>query len=212
MKIILKGMTGSHAYGLNTDSSDYDWGGIFVSPLQDVVSLKKPQETINTKDPDLTLHEVEKWMRLAMQGNPTILEYLWLDNYETLTQEGEWLIDIRKQFLSLNIRNSYGGYAFAQAKRLMQSGLSYEFRSRYAKHARHCFRLLDQGGQLLTTQSLDIKVSNRDELFELGNLPPAELYAKFETRYEEFKALESDLPVSADYETINQLLIHIRGL
>lgn len=214
--IILQGVTGSHAYGLDTETSDYDRGGIFVAPTESILSIRKPTESIHTTDPDSTTHEIEKYMRLAMGGNPTVLEYLWLDDYEILDHWGARLVTIRKSFLSNKIRASYGGYAYAQSVKLMQrnaegkEGFSSAVKNRYAKHARHCFRLLDQGQQLLTTATLNVKVCNRDELFELGTLSPMALFTKFEQRKAEFDGMDSVLPDEPDYKKINDLLITIR--
>ena len=50
MKIILEGVVGSTAYGLNTPESDIDTAGIFVAPLEEVLGLRTLRETYCKND------------------------------------------------------------------------------------------------------------------------------------------------------------------
>ncbi len=210
--IVLEGITGSTAYGLSTANSDVDIHGIYQAPTREVLGLFPPQETVVINDPDRTYHEVGKFMRLAMKGNPTILELLYLDTYTIVSPVGQLLIDHRSAFLSKIIYKSYGGYAISQARRLNYRGDSFssDTRNRYAKHARHCFRLLQQGRQLLESGTLDVKVKNRDELFAIGELAVSDLVDRFEAEFQAFDRIQTALPEKPDYQTLNRLLIQIR--
>jgi predicted nucleotidyltransferase len=213
MKTILEGIVGSVAYGLNTADSDIDTRGAFVVPTQDLLRLRKPKDTYVTTTPDTTLYEVEKFLRLAAQNNPNVLELLYLESYEILSEEGKAIVAIRDSFLSQKIRNTYGGYAISQVKRLesrADGSFKSKLRTRYSKHARHCFRLLRQGRQLLEEGSLTVRVENRDELFAVGELEPEELKVRFEEEFEKFNAVESYLPMEPDYEEIDRVLLWIR--
>jgi uncharacterized protein len=212
MKIILLGVCGSKAYGLDTPESDVDLKGVFVSPTIDLLGLRKPKETIDKTDPDICYHEVEKFIRLALKANPTILEQLYLNDYRILTEEGQLLIDNRTAFLSNTIFRSYGGYVLSQARKLNRRGDSFDvgMKNRYKKHARHLFRLLDQGRQLLETGDLDIRVKNREELFAIGELPVDQLIDKFEEGFKEFDKIKSILPDKPDYDRINAVLLKVR--
>lgn len=216
MKMILEGVTGSRAYGLDTEFSDTDMKGVMVAPTSEVLGLRKPKETIVRTNPDVTYYEVEKFINLALKCNPTVLELLFLDGYTQLTAEGHWLVDSRYKFLSSTVYMTYGGYALSQARRLEQrdaegkEGFDSAVKNRYAKHARHCFRLLQQGKELLETGDLTVRVDNRDELFEIGELPVKELVARFEAEFEKFNAIKSVLPDKPDFEAINKLLLEIR--
>jgi hypothetical protein len=212
MKVILEGITGSQAYGLAHEDSDTDMHGIFVVPTETVLGINSYQETVSKKGElgDIAMHEVQKYMRLALAANPTILELLWLPEYTIETKEGSLLVISREIFLSKKIYKTYGGYAISQAKRLLSKDMSYEFRSRYEKHVRHCFRLLDQGKQLLETGELQVKVQNREELFELGKLSPEQVYDRFEKKFSEFDKVETKLPDNPNYEIANDILLGIR--
>jgi predicted nucleotidyltransferase len=211
-KTILEGVVGSQAYGLATESSDVDLRGVFVYPLKDILSIRNLEETIDSHEPDVTLHELVKFCRLAAQGNPNILELLWLNNYTTLTDEGMMLIGIRHAFFSQRVRERYIGYALSQARRLVSRGnFDSDLKKRRAKHARHCFRLMIQGKEILSTGTLTVDCSEyRDMLFSVGDLSDEEILDLFNRYHQELESLESFLPLEPDYQIINDALYSIR--
>jgi predicted nucleotidyltransferase len=95
--IILEGVTGSTAYGLATENSDVDIKGVYLLPTKTVLSIGfQPEHTTKDHtDPDWVYHEVGKFMKLVINGNPTVTELLYLDEYTTLTPIGQLLIDNR---------------------------------------------------------------------------------------------------------------------
>lgn len=211
--IILEGITGSKAYGLDHADSDEDIKGIYVAPTREILGLYPVKETIDHTEPDWTYHEVGKFIQLAMKCNPTILEMLFLDGYKVLGKHGKMLVDNRHLFLSNIVYKSYGGYAISQARKLNARGSFGNGRNkRYEKHARHCFRLLKQGRELLETGTLTVRVSpaQREELFAISKLPVDELVERFEKEFGEFDKIQSVLPDKPDVERINELLLKIR--
>lgn len=214
-KVILQGIVGSHAYGLNHDDSDVDERGCFIYRTDDILKINRLKETIDRTEPDITLHEVKKFLRLAANANPNIIEIFWLPEYTVLTEEGQLLVELKEAILSQQVRDTYGGYAISQIRRLEKRGdgsFKSKLRKRREKHARHCFRLLQQGRQILEEGRLDVKVANPEELFEIGRLPDEELIKRFDSEYESFKAVQSDLPRDPDYERINDTLLTIRKM
>lgn len=219
--IILEGITGSTAYGLDTENSDIDIKGIYLLPTKEVLKLNfNPQKTtIDHTDPDWVYHEVGKFMKLASSGNPTLLELLFLEEYTTLSPIGQKLIDNRDAFLSTKaIMNAYRGYAFAQAKKLNNrtnqglDGYDSALKNRFAKHTRHLFRLLIQARQLLETGTLDVKVTpeQREYLFGMGEKTADEVVNEFMRQDSEFDTIISVLPDEPDYDRLNNLLYEIR--
>lgn len=212
--IILEGITGSKAYGLDHADSDTDIKGIFVAKTTDVLSLEKHKETYDNKDPDWCYHEVEKFMKLAMKCNPTILEMLFLDGYLELTKHGKMLVDNRHIFLSKKASLSYGGYAMSQAKKLNAKDGKYGNgkNKRYAKHSRHLLRLMIQGKELLETGDITVRVTpeQRKEIFAFGELSPQQIIDRFTELDAEMKAINSVLPDEPDKEAINKILLKIR--
>lgn len=167
---LLLAVVGSTAYGLADERSDVDHIGVFRAPTRDLLGLDGPafvEHSIVTTDPDVSVHELGKFARLALAGNPTVTEVLWASQYPVRTDDGAELIAARTHFLSRRaVTNAYLGYAIGQARRLHDRDNPHR---RGSKHARHCARLLLQAEQLLTTGELTLDVSDhRDALFERG--------------------------------------------
>lgn len=161
--VLLAGINGSTAYGLATEDSDVDRIGVYASPTSAFHGLHLPigkgATWVSTK-PDATYHEAGKLAALLLKGNPTVMEICWLNAYEVKSPEGDALIGIRSAFLSATaVRNAYLGYATQQFHRIGNRGdgsFSADTRKRTAKHARHLWRLLCQGGRLHGTGTLDV--------------------------------------------------------
>lgn len=207
-QIILSGIVGSHAYNLNNDQSDIDLLGVFAYHTPDMWRLNKLSETnVHTK-PDTCYHEIEKFLRLCLNCNPTVMELLWLpaELYIYVSREFP-LLDLRLSFLSTDrVRKAYGGYAYAQIKKVIHSDNPQRF-----KYARHCFRLLRQGKSLLETGTLILKC-DREEYARFELMPLEEMEALFEKEYAEFKAIDSVLPEKPDEEGVNYFLYETRKL
>ncbi|NUP47261.1 MAG: nucleotidyltransferase [Catenulispora sp.] len=174
MNVLLSGIVGSTAYGLAREGSDIDRLGIFAAPTERLHGLHAPKDSHVTTHPDRTLHEAAKWCRLALGGNPTVMELVWLpdDLYEVRTPLGDELIGIRASLLSARrVRDAYLGYATQQFKRLYERGdgsFSADTRKRTAKHARHLMRLCRQGYELYATGRLEIRVEDPQAYFDFG--------------------------------------------
>lgn len=223
-EILLAGTVGSTAYGLATENSDIDTLGIYRATEDEILGLdvgSVVDNSVVTHEPDVTLHEVGKFLNLALKSNPTILELLWLPDYTVITAEGEWLIESRDVLVSEKaVRGAYGGYALQQANRLMnrraegKDGFGKVPVNRIAKHARHCGRLIHLGQQLLETGNMDLDCTPiRDDLFALGELAVVDegaFYAEFERRLQTFDAAKSVLPAAPDRWLVNRLLVQIR--
>jgi uncharacterized protein len=214
--IILEGVTGSVAYGLDTENSDIDIKGIYIVPTDKVLGMKwnYDKQTKDHVDPDWVYHEVQKFMALVSNCNPTMLELLFLEEYTVLNPVGKLLVDNRDLFLSQIARKKYGGYALSQAKSLATNNGKYGNGrgNRYEKHTRHLARLLWQGEELLTTGKITVRVSQekREEFFALGKQTPDYVVSWFEKQWEHFNSVESILPESVDKQAINELLLKIR--
>ena len=123
--VLLSGIVGSTAYGLNGPDSDIiDRLGTYAAPTVQFHGLHPPVDKAAsrvTTNPDVTMHEVGKFVKLCLGGNPTAMELLWLKGYETLTPLGQDLIDIRTSFLSTKkVLDAYLGYATQQFRRLSE--------------------------------------------------------------------------------------------
>lgn len=218
--LLLSGIVGSTAYGLARPGSDIDRLGLFAVDTAELHGLHHPQETIVSSAPDVTRHEAAKWARLALAGNPTVTELVWLPDelYEKRTELGDELIAIRGAFLSApRVRTAYLGYASGQFKRLRDRGdgsFSADTRKRTAKHARHLMRLCHQGHELYTTGRLTIRVNDPDSYHEFGELVASDPSAAqpLLAHYEElFDTARSPLPDRPDTAAVEAWLHCVRA-
>ncbi|MFE0508812.1 DNA polymerase beta superfamily protein [Streptomyces sp. NPDC058964] len=181
--IVLSGIVGSTAYGLAHEGSDIDRLGVYAVPTVELHGLHRPKESHVTTRPDRTLHEVAKWCRLALGGNPTATELVWLPDelYEVRTPLGDELIGIRSSLLcAKRVRDAYLGYATQQFRRLeaRDAGpVSEDGRRRTAKHARHLKRLCHQGLELYATGRLTLRVEDPQEYHDFGERVAADVAA-----------------------------------
>lgn len=211
--LILGGIVGSTAYGLAGQHSDEDRAGVFIAPLTDLLVERDPTEaSIVSHEPDITLHELGKFVRLAVKANPTVSELLWLDHYDVITPAGQALVDARGGLLSANaVRNSYVGYAVSQLKRLERGET---VGKRRAKWGRHCARLHICGQELLRTGELTVNVSEwRDEIFGAGELAERDtdaFIAWYRRKLDEMNTDNSPLPAQVDMAMVHDLLIELR--
>lgn len=173
---MLGGVVGSTAYGLAGPDSDRDYLGVYVADFAEVAGLNPPlgkqDASLVSKDPDCTQHEVLKFCHLALGCNPTVLELLWLSEYDVTSHWGDSLLAVKQSFLSARaVRNSYMGYATQQFSQLEKRGdgsFSSTLRKRTEKHARHMLRLLHQGVQLYTSGELRLKLVDPERYHQFG--------------------------------------------
>lgn len=210
--VLLSGIVGSTAYGLAHAGSDVDRLGVFAAPTEMLHGLRRPKESYVSTAPDRTLHEAVKWCRLALGGNPTVMELVWLppELYEVRTPLGDELIGIRTSFLCAGrVRDAYLGYAAQQFRRLEARGdgsFSADTRRRTAKHARHLKRLCHQGLELYATGRLPIRVENPEEFHDFGKHAAADpavalsLLRFYENAFAETRSPLPDRPEEAAIE------------
>jgi hypothetical protein len=148
--VLPAGVVGSTAYGLADPDSDVDRFGVFAAPTAAFHGLSFPKESLVSAAPGVTYHEARTYARLALDGNPTIMELTWLPAYEVTTDPGLEPVTIRSAFLSAKrVREPYLGYASQQFRRLAGRGdgsFRADTRKRTAKHARHPYQL-GRGGR-----------------------------------------------------------------
>lgn len=174
--VLLEGVVGSHAYGLNGPESDVDRMAVAMAPAEDFFGFNPPAGRSGTRvqhEPeDHVTHELGKFCSLALKCNPSILELLWLPEYEWIGPIGRELVDMRQVFLSRRlVKDAFLGYARAQFMRLQRredGTFSSDTRNRTLKHARHLIRLAEQGMSLYLTGTMTVRVHDRERIFTLA--------------------------------------------
>lgn len=200
---------GSISYGTSTAMSDVDLRGIAFAPVEAVFGLERYEQTILT-EPDLVVYALSKFIRLAMKGNPNIVEMLYVkpEHVVYATAAGEVLRERRELFLSKRLYHSYGGYAIRNLRKLAGAGQAYD-----AKDAHHLIRLLQMGRELLETGELLVARPNAEELMAVkrGEWDAQDLLAYAEELFARMtRAYEaSALPDEVDGDAVQQLAIRL---
>jgi predicted nucleotidyltransferase len=116
---------GSHAYGMNTPSSDLDVKGVCIEPKEYhfgfLHSFEQHERRAAKGHPeDLVIYSLKKFAKLAADCNPNIIEVLHVDTADVIKIDafGERLRAMADTFLSRKARWTFAGYAHAQLKRI----------------------------------------------------------------------------------------------
>ncbi len=217
-EVLLAGVVGSTAYGLDRPGSDIDRLGVFAAPTVAFHGLNPPTgraATIARHEPDVVLHEAAKFAALCLAGNPTVTELLWLDRWDEVTPLGQQLVGLRGAFRSaLRYRDAYLGYATQQFKRLTSAGRFPDVpRARIAKHARHLRRLLTQGTHLWRTGELELRVADPQAYFDFGEqvaADPSTAEPLLAQADEVFRSEPTVLPDEPDVDAVEAWLLAVR--
>lgn len=111
---------GSRAYGTSLPTSDDDYRGVAIAPREYYLGGVHRFEQAVCNDPDLTVFCLRKFIGLAGQGNPNVLEIMFVHDEDRLqvSAAGERLLAARDLFLSRRVKHTFSGYARAQLKRI----------------------------------------------------------------------------------------------
>jgi predicted nucleotidyltransferase len=224
---------GSIAYGTNTPTSDTDFRGIFLPLRKHILGLgdydcyHSPEQS----EEDMVLYSIKKYVRLALQNNPNVLEMMFTDkkHYTVLTEQGQILIDNRQKFLSKKCFNSFGGYAMSQLKRMtMAEGKPTHgvgnpsrqvIRKKFGydtKAAMHLVRLMRMCVEILRDETLIVLRPDAKELLEIkdGEYTLKEIVEEHDYLYGQMKVWyeKSKLPEEPYYYAVENLLINLQEL
>lgn len=221
--VILFVKSGSRAYGLDNEDSDYDYKAICIPPIGYHLGLKtfktmhlstgNNDSRNESDDIDVSIYSLQEFARLAHKGNPNVLEMLYVDTDDILyaTHEGQQLGLNRELFLSNKIENSFGGYAISSMKYL-QRALGVE-EDEASKRIQNALRVYDMGIEAFYQGEFSTKRPNRDYLMRVREgLHSAEQGKEvLELKENKFKKARgaSILPDKPDLDKIDDLLVKL---
>jgi len=211
-------------YGLRSADTQvfrYDDDG----ELTQMVSENDPRA--EATDVEMVFHPLRKYVSLAAAGNPAVLGTLWSTaELKVLpSAAGELLAEGRALFLSKHAGFRHAGYARAQRNALLGHTNRRTNRPELialhgydTKYAAHLIRLLMAGLDLVRDRvfHLPMKPEQLEQLAEIrhGEVPLEDVVTLSEKLEQELttETEDSDLPDSADYDAINDLLRQVRNV
>lgn len=182
---ILRTTVGSGVHGMAIEGhDDNDEMGVYIETPEQVIGLAPTAEhwVSRTKpdgvrsgpgDTDLTIYSLRKFMRLATNGNPTILTLLYTSEDDVLTRSslGDELRALAPDIVSARAGWRFLGYLDGQRERMVGGGKQNRVPNRPelveahgydTKYASHALRLGLQGIEIMTSGSLSLPLTGND--------------------------------------------------
>lgn len=227
---IIRGVVGSTAHGTAIDGQDdRDEMGVFIEPPECVCGLRPCDHYIYRDKPegvrseagdlDLTMYSLRKFIRLATQGNPSVIILLWLPEFAARTPLGEELVQMREAFISRESGQRFLGYLVAQKMKLKGERANTvnrpELIERYGydtKFAMHALRLGLEGIELLTDRRLTLPVAQPNlsmlRSVRMGEVGKDEALWLIEATEQRLRLLVEQCEWKADMEAIDAFAVH----
>lgn len=205
-------LAGSRAYGLEHKDSDVDIRGYYQANIRELLSLFGPADSVDIKDPDMTVYELGRFFKLISQSNPTTLEQVHAPEFYS-TDISEMIRAQKENFISARVSDTYGGFAMSQynhwKKGTNGSALSPK---RQAKHLRHIFRILEQGTGILANGKLELRVKDPEFFHSIAGWTDQRIDAEFVEKDKRLKEAlaKTSLPEKVDIDFVNDLASTIR--
>ncbi len=118
---IFRGIAGSYAYGTYCEGkSDLDIRGIAIPSREYFTGYLHRFEQYEDKVKDIIIWSLQKFMRLAANNNPNIIELLFIPRKFWIVSTPYWeeIVKHRDLFMSKKVRYTFTGYAYSQLKRI----------------------------------------------------------------------------------------------
>jgi hypothetical protein len=118
--LIFMTLAGSHMYGTNGPDSDIDKRGVCIPPRNVVMGFARNFEQQIFEGEDTVVFGLTKFMKLAIEANPNILELLFAPEDCVLKTSPIWakLLEHRDKFVSAKCYHTLVGYAHAQLSKI----------------------------------------------------------------------------------------------
>lgn len=181
MKILTKVVVGSRLHGLDTPTSDWDYRGIHISPLKDVLSPFSHVKNTSwiEGDEDNTSYELADFCKNATKGNATILEVFFSDKIvETTPIADEMRANWTKFIDTHHFVNASRGYAHNQWNKFYNfEDIGVRGQERTAKFAVAFLRVMWQCEQFLLEGNFKCNISESDLFPLLKTIKPLSVEA-----------------------------------
>lgn len=164
MRLLTEVVVGSRLHGLHNENSDYDYRGIFIHDLSDMLSpFKKVKSTSWIEgDEDNTSYELADFCKQAINGNATILEVFFSNQIKyTSPIADEMRVNWFKFIDTDRFVESSRGYAHNQYNKMnLFESAGIKGQERTAKFAIAYVRVLWQCAEYLKTGTFKCQITD----------------------------------------------------
>lgn len=228
---IWRALVGSQAHGTNVaGTDDRDEMGIAVEPRTHVLGLYRFDQWLyrtaehegsrsGPGDLDLVIYGLQKYMRLAAAGNPSVLALLFCPNPIVWTPQGKMLQDAAGALVSRDAGARFLGYLTSQRDKMLGTRGNrtnrpelieqYGFDTKFAGHA---VRLGYQGVEFLTTGRMTLPMPEDIRSWIVALRTGGHTQADALERIEDYRAqIETlmkapDMPRHADKDALSDVM------
>lgn len=209
---------GSHAYGLNSPTSDLDYRGFFFAAPEHFWGLKAgpEQHESNDRKTDEVVWEFRKFVRLAAASNPNVLETLFTHDRDVQIRTAAAVtlrMHAQDWFLSKKVETTFGGYARQQFGRLSKTFDRWSDVG-VRKDAMHCVRLIYMAQEMLEHGRLTVKFERPEQLkfmlsIRRGQVKAVPVFLWAQKNLDELADLrqKSKLPAEPKFDEINNFVV-----
>jgi len=119
-RLIYQYIRGSHAYGLNVETSDVDTGGVYITDNERLLGLRSNYcEQVSDAKNDNVWYEVGRFLELLMNSNPNMLEALFIPDRCVMYKHPvmDIILENRHKFLTKKAFNALTSYGIDQIQK-----------------------------------------------------------------------------------------------
>lgn len=177
--LLLECVSGSRAYGLDTEESDLDLKGVFYLPREQFYGLDYVAQVSNETN-DEVYYELGRFVELLVKNNPNMLELLATSGSDVLFRHPVMDKLPVRLFLSSLCKDTFGGYALTQVRKA--KGLNKKMLNSVEKERRSLldFCFVPQGTVTISLQAWLEQRNRIPEKCGISKLPHVkDLYALF---------------------------------
>ena len=119
-RLIYQYIRGSHAYGLNVETSDIDTGGVYITDNTRLLGLRSNYcEQIADEKNDNVWYEVGRFLELLLNSNPNMLEALFIPERCILYKHPimDIILENRHKFLTKKAFKALTSYGIEQVRK-----------------------------------------------------------------------------------------------
>lgn len=181
---------GSHAYGTNVETSDVDYAGVFIQPMEDILG-NNYKEQINDDKNDIVIYEIRRFLELLGTNNPTVLELLNTPKDCIIYKHPvfDLVLNNKEKFITKICSKSFGGYAKQQISKAKGQDKKQNWeKDKVTRKTPLDFCYLHIGEKSVSLKDY-LDKNNLDQKFcGLSNVPHSrDTYALFYDRMSDFK-------------------------